>query len=64
MKFREGLGGIGRDNSRGVNRHMHGGQYGHDANEGMELFFEHWTLGSIAALGNATVIQSDSHASN
>jgi hypothetical protein len=34
---------VRRDNIRGVTRHMHGGQYGQDTIEGMELFFEHWT---------------------
>jgi hypothetical protein len=34
---------IRRDNIRGVTRHMHGGQYGQDAIEGMEVFFENWT---------------------
>jgi hypothetical protein len=37
---------VRRDNIRGVTRHMHGGQYGQDTIEGMELFFEHWTKAS------------------
>lgn len=37
---------VRRDNIRGVTRHMHGGQYGQDTVEGMELFFEHWTNAS------------------
>lgn len=37
---------VRRDNIRGVTRHMHGGQYGQDAIEGMEEFFEHWTNAS------------------
>jgi hypothetical protein len=37
---------VRRDNIRSVSRHMHGGQYGQDAVEGMETFFEHWTKAS------------------
>jgi hypothetical protein len=38
---------VRRDNIRGVTRHMHGGQYGQDTIEGMELFFDHWTNASL-----------------